>query len=110
MRGKIRNLKAKVLPYLKQFNWIMAVNLSLFAVILALGTYYLVQVNNLAITGYSIRDYENQIYELEDENHRLELVIAQKQSIYEVKDKVAELDLEPVNYLEYFRASEVAKR
>lgn len=110
MREKVRNFKAKVLPYFKQFNWIMAVNICLFAVILALGTYYLVQVNNLAITGYSIRDYENQIYELEEGNHRLELVIAQKQSIYEIKEKVAELDLKPVTYLEYFRASEVAKR
>ena len=110
MREKIRAFKTKVLQYFRQFNWIMAVNVCLFAVILALGTYYLVQVNNLAITGYSIRDYENQIYELEEENHRLELVIAQKQSIYEIKDKVAELDLEPVMYLEYFRANDVAKR
>lgn len=107
---KMQKIKAAVFSYSKSLNLALFVNVSLLAIILALGTYYLLQVNNLAITGYSIRDYENQIVELEEENHRLELVIAQKQSIYEVRSKVDALALEPVGNLQYFRASDVARK
>ena len=106
----MQKIKMAVFIYFKGLNLAFLVNVSLLSIILALGTYYLLQVNNLAITGYSIRDYENQIVELEEENHRLELVIAQKQSIYEVRSKVHVLALEPVGNLQYFRASDVARK
>ncbi len=109
MRGICKKATSKFVEVFKKCNWVMVTNITLFAIIVSLGGYYLMQVNNLAITGYSIRDLENEIYELEEENHSLELVIAQKQSIYEIKDKVVDLDLKPVSYLEYFK-TDVAKR
>lgn len=90
------------------FRWRMLVNVGMFAVVLSLAVYYLVQINNLAITGYSIRDYEKHIADLENDIKRLELTIAQKQSVSDLQTKLGSLQLEPLNNLVYINASDVA--
>jgi len=89
-------------------RWRIFVNLGMSCVVLGLAVYYLVQVNNLAITGYSIRDYEKNISDLENDIKRLELTIAQKQSVADLQTKLGSLQVEPLNNLVYINASDVA--
>lgn len=90
------------------FRWKMLFNVGMLCVVLSLAVYYLIQVNNLAITGYSIRDYEKNIADLENDIKRLELTIAQKQSVSDLQTKLGSLQLEPLNNLVYINASDVA--
>ncbi|HOX97309.1 MAG TPA: hypothetical protein PL066_03095 [bacterium] len=107
-KGFLKTLLLTIYRMKFVFRWRMLVNAGMFAVVLSLAVYYLVQVNNLAITGYSIRDYEKNIADLENDIKRLELTIAQKQSVSDLQTKLGSLQLESLNNLVYINASDVA--
>ncbi len=84
------------------------VNMTLGTLILVLGVGYLVQVNGIAAKGYQIRELEDQISELRQQNEDLELESLQLQSMGSVKDKVVSLGMVDTGTAEFLVVSPVA--
>ena len=66
-----------------------------------LGVLYIWQVNRAATAGYTMRDLESAIYELELEQERLDLHVAQLQSVDSVTERVQMLGLTQVQNIHY---------
>jgi hypothetical protein len=88
----------------------MATVLGLLVVLFGAG--YLVQINIASSKGYQIRSLENQISELKEQSERLELKVAQEQSVQAVETKVQNMGMVPTPNVEYLAvtAPTVAQR
>lgn len=65
---------------------------------------YLFQVNAISAKGLQIRSLESRISDLKREDEKLELKVAQEQSIQSVQTKVKELGMIPSGQVEYVSA------
>ena len=88
---RVRRMKVKI----KTLN-IIAV--TLFFVI---GFYYLIQINNLVVKGYQIKELEKKISQLKLESERLELETLQLQSMGNIEEGVEKLGMVAVGEIEY---------
>ena len=68
---------------------------------LALGVLYIWQVNHAATAGYTMRDLESAIHDLETQQERLDLQVAQLQSVDSVSERVQMLGLTAVKKIQY---------
>ena len=67
-----------------------------------LGILYIWQVNVAATSGYTMRDLESSIHELELQQERYDLQVAQLQSVDSVSERVRMLGLTKVKAIHYF--------
>lgn len=75
----------------------------LFIGILFISLFYLGQINSLATKGYGIKNLENKISDLKDENKKLELQITELRSTERVAKEIKTLKLEEVARIEYLQ-------
>ncbi len=92
------------------FSWKSAIGAGVVVLILAAG--YVAQISAVSAKGYQIRDLENQIVELKEQEEKIELKVAESQSVRSVDEKVKEMGLVPTAKVEYVMATApvVAKR
>lgn len=84
-------------------SWFAAI---LFGVALAAaGGGYLVTISSASMKGDQIRTLENEVAALKEEQDRLELKVAQEQSVRAVDRKVQELGMVPTPKVEYVMAT-----
>ncbi|MBU1890752.1 hypothetical protein KJ782_04675 [Patescibacteria group bacterium] len=77
-----------------------------FAAIILLGATYLVQVNRTATSGFAVNDLNRKISELKENNQKLELEIADLQSLQNIQESSERLKLVAHTKLEYIQPSE----
>jgi len=65
---------------------------------------YLVQVNAASSKGFQIRTLENRISELKENGDKLELKVAQEQSVASVEQKVQAMGMVPTPEVQYVSA------
>jgi cell division protein FtsB len=80
---------------------IKTANIVIGLLIVVIGVSYLVQINGLATKGYQIKELEDRIAELSQDQADLELVALSLQSMGAVKDKVEDLGMVAVGENEY---------
>lgn len=87
-----------------------AIALSLLLAVCGAG--YLVQINVASSKGFQIRTLEKEISELKDQSERLELKVAQEQSVQAVEAKVHTMGMVPTPHVEYIAVTQpsVAQR
>jgi len=78
-------------------------NVIAIALILTMGTLYLVQVNRATTKGYQIRDLEKKIQAIEDSNRKVQLEVAELQSLDSVEERIKELGMVPVSNVKYIK-------
>jgi len=66
---------------------------------------YLWQINYISEKGYKIKDLENQISLLKEENEKLAISLVQMQSMSDLNGKVASLGMVSVNEIVYLNES-----
>ncbi len=73
---------------------------------------YLAQVNATSSKGYQIRSLESAISDLKDQGEKLELRVAQEQSVQSVEEKVRSMGMVPAPDVQYVQpgSSAVAQR
>ncbi|MCX6746152.1 MAG: hypothetical protein NTX00_04015 [Candidatus Parcubacteria bacterium] len=76
----------------------------IFIGILFISIFYLEQINSLATKGYKIRNLENKVSDLKDENKKLELQITELRSTERVAKEIKTLKMEEVARIEYLQA------
>jgi len=73
--------------------------------VVAFGVGYLMQINAASSKGYQIRALEKEISELKENGERIELKVAQEQSVQAVETKVKEMGMVPTPQLDYVMAT-----
>jgi len=89
--------------YLKNASWLQ---ICLFAVTVVLGISYIWQVNVAATRGFTMRDLESDIHDLQLENERLSMEASRLQSIDSVSTRIQMLGMNKVNRVEYLTPGE----
>ncbi len=67
----------------------------------AFGFLYIWQINSVSTKGYEISDLEQQIKQLEQENRKIDVHIAEYSSMQSIQARLANADLVPVDNVEY---------
>lgn len=82
------------------------------AMLAVFGAGYLMQTNQTASKGFQIRTLQNEISTLKDQGERLELKLAQEQSVQAVEEKVKGMGMVPTPQVQYVNAAppQVARR
>jgi hypothetical protein len=78
------------------------------AVTLMSLAFYLVQVNNCSTVGYLLKDLDARAKALTEENKKLEINIVKAQSIANLDEKVAALNMVPAENIKYLDGSSFA--
>ncbi|MBP9695463.1 MAG: hypothetical protein KBD73_03625 [Candidatus Magasanikbacteria bacterium] len=65
------------------------------------GILYVAQMSAVSTKGYDIADLQREIASLEQQKQRLAIEIAKNSSMNNVKNRIAELNLVPVDKIEY---------
>jgi cell division protein FtsL len=77
----------------------------LFVVTVFCGFVYLWQINSLATKGYKIKDLEEKVSQIKDQNKKLELEVTELRSSARIAEKLKELNLVEVAKIEYLTAN-----
>ncbi len=73
----------------------------LAGLVVLFGVGYLVEINIASSKGYQIRSLENQISDLKEQSEKLELKVAEEQSVQAVETKVQGMGMVPTPTVEY---------
>src|SRR5689334_15927650 len=71
----------------------------------AFGIGYLMQINAASSKGLQIRTLEREISDLKEQGERIELKVAQEQSVQAVETKVKEMGMVPTPKIDYVMAT-----
>lgn len=71
----------------------------------AFGAGYLMQINAASAKGYEIRTLEREIAELKETSEKIELKVAQEQSVQAVEEKVKSMGMVPTPKIDYVMAT-----
>ena len=104
LREKRRRLKRLI--FSASFRAVLLVFIFVFSFL------YVWQTNVIATKGYEISDLEGNIKELEIENRRLEVKIAEHTSMNSIQDRLGNSELVPVDHVTYLTLTDsvVAQR
>lgn len=78
---------------------------ALGALVLTFGFWYVAQTNALSAKGFALRDLEKQLAELQIENRRLGVELAELQSLRSLETRLTDINLVPVGQVEYVAAT-----
>lgn len=76
--------------------------------VLSLGFWYVGQTNALSAKGFALRDLEKQLSDLQNENRRLDVELAEQQSLRNLETRLQEVHLVPVGEVEYAAGNTLA--
>jgi len=85
------------LAFLNSWNF----KITMVGLIILLGLFYIVEINNLSTQGFKIKDLEAKINQLKAENQALELQAAELQSSNKLQSRIEELNMTTVAKVEY---------
>lgn len=91
--------RAVVFPHLgRMLPYVLA------ALVAALGVGYLVQLNIVAAKGFALRSAEGQLAELKEKHKKLQVELAQKESLAGMAEEIETLGMVPVHQVRYLVA------
>lgn len=101
-RGKVSGCKKRIEKKSKEMGFLrFNVGTVLVALIFLFGVLYVLQVNSLSTRGYEVKNLEQRMAELKEQNKRLEIEAASLRSIQNIEDDLQALNLVPSTHIEY---------
>jgi len=93
------------------FN-VRAARLFLAVIVIGMGVFYLVEINQVSTLGFKLRALEEKQGELKVDNEKLEIDVAQMQAMKKIEEKSGELGLTRVTDVKYLEigSQEVAAK
>jgi hypothetical protein len=85
-----------------------AVNTLVIAVVMLLGTYYLININELSVKGFILKELKSQSSLLETENVELQNKVSSLQSYDNVIARVSGLNMVSVGDMDYVSRNQMA--
>lgn len=88
------------------------VNKCLFCLIISMGVYYVVSINDLAIKGFVLQELKTEVQDLSDENTQMQLSVMKLESYENIEKRAQELNMVKVGKIDYItvNGSSVAKK
>lgn len=85
---------------------------TLVAVAGALAVFYVIELNSLSRRGFEVRAFEQRIQNLQQEQQKLSLRLAELQSMTRMEERVQSLGLVPADQVQYLKigGAPVARR
>ncbi len=77
----------------------------LLALVVFSGAFYLYQVNNIAIKGYEIGEFENKIQQLQKDGQKLEIKEVELKSMYNIEKSLPDLNLVSSSAISYIETN-----
>lgn len=99
-----KSLTNKKTKQLNVFKW----NIALLGLITLMGITYLFIVNSLSTAGFKIRNLEQQVAKLEEENKHLQILSSDLGSIDKIQETAKQLNFVPVTNVSYLKDSDFA--
>lgn len=113
--SKLNRKKEKTVLKVKGSRWYSFVqnqhkflNILMVALIISLGVSYLFSVNQTASRGFEVSSLEEEVETLAQQNKKLELEASELLSMSNVQEVSQDMNLVPVERVEYLRDSMVA--
>ncbi len=75
--------------------------IAISTVVLLLSFWYVAQTNAVSAKGFALRDLEKKLAELQTETRRLDVALAEQQSIRNLEARLQQVNLVPVGQVEY---------
>ena len=109
--GQVQTIKEKR-QAVKRWLFGTSSRVALILCIVVFGVMYLMKTSTLATKGYAISDLQKQMNELEQENERVQVRIAQYGSMANIEERLKSMSLVAVDQVEYISPpqSVVARR
>jgi len=85
---------------------LILLNKLLFSLILLIGSFYVININNLAIKGFALQELKHEIKELDEKKETLDLEIAYLRSYSCLDAKIKNSNFVAVNNIEYFETKQ----
>lgn len=87
-------------------------NVGLYLTVAVLGAFYLINISDLTVKGFALREFKNQAASLASENVEQEEVVNSLQSYYALNTRTQKLNMVAVDNIEYIKVSNavVAKK
>lgn len=107
MRGEKRESRKKK----RKINFEI-INKFLFCLIITMGVYYVVSINDLAIKGFVLQELKAEAQGLSDDNTQMQLAVMKLESYENIEKRAQELNMVKVGKIDYITVndSSVAKR
>lgn len=69
---------------------------------------YVIKTNTLSVRGYELRDWENKVSAMRDQNQQLDIQIARSTALINLEKRVSELGMVAVKEISYIKSAPVA--
>ena len=93
-----------------KINW-KALNMCLFSLCLFTLVFYLVNINDLTVKGFSLQELKRRVNSLANQNRELEISIIAKEAYGNINQRAQELGMVAIGDIDYIVVSdEVAKK
>lgn len=79
------------------------VPVAMVAVIVLLGVAYLIQLNVVAAKGFALRSMERRVTDLAERQKKMQVELAQKESLAGLSNDIEQLGMVPVSTVEYIK-------
>jgi cell division protein FtsB len=95
----------------RKFNFEI-LNKCLFCLILSMGVYYVVSINDLAIKGFVLQELKSEVQDLKEDNTQIQLAVMKLESYENIEKRAQELNMVKVGKIDYITVnnSSVAKK
>jgi uncharacterized protein HemX len=69
---------------------------------------YIFVVNNMTVKGFKMRELENKVQTLKDQNEKFKLIVTESQAVTNIKEKISSTNMVPVDKYDYLEAADTA--
>ncbi len=83
--------------------WLRRYRIFIIAFFLISASAYLWQINALSTRGFKIKELENNISDLKKDNQTLELEVTNEQSMFNLNERIKQLNLVAIQKVEYLQ-------
>jgi cell division protein FtsL len=87
---------------------VIPINMAILALIVVFGFLYLFQINSLGTRGYEIRQLEQKIQVLQEDNKKLQITSSGLSSITRIQEQAENLRMVPANNVIYIKDADFA--
>lgn len=88
------------------------INKCLLCLMITMGVYYVVSINDLAIKGFVLQELRSEVQDLSEENTQMKLSVMNLESYENIEKRAQELNMVKVGKIDYItvNGSSVAKK
>ena len=69
---------------------------------------YIFVANNMTAKGFKVRELENKLQALKDQNEKFKVIVAESQAVGSIREKISSTQMVPVDKFDYLEETDTA--